>query len=234
MCIRDRHSRAGQAYGDIYPNFAHLDLPDVVKVDEVDFTHVDVAFACLPHGASQETIASIIDKVETVVDLSADFRLKSPELYAQTYGRQHGFHDLLGTAVYGLTEYARKDLKGAKLIACPGCYPTSALLALLPAIDADMIEHLVYFWRMSMYRDTVSMRAITDLAIMERSKGFTTRTRHARLSIYDDIRDINHISINGWQKRQKRARWITPRTSNQLRAFQIFARIFRQAINCRA
>ena len=72
------HSRAGQAYGDIYPNFAHLDLPDVVKVDEVDFTNVDVAFACLPHGASQETIASIIDKVETVVDLFADFRLKSP------------------------------------------------------------------------------------------------------------------------------------------------------------
>ena len=89
---------------------------------------------------SQETIASIIDKVDTVIDLSADFRLKSPDLYAATYGRPHGFHELLETAVYGLTEYARKDLKGAKLVACPGCYPTSTLLALLPALDAAMID----------------------------------------------------------------------------------------------
>ena len=103
------HSRAGQAFGDIYPNFAHLNLPDVVTVDEVDFSSVDVAFACLPHGASQETIAGVIDKVDTVIDLSADFRLKSPDLYKETYGRPHGFHALLKTAVYGLTEYARAD-----------------------------------------------------------------------------------------------------------------------------
>lgn len=134
------HSKAGQAYGEIYPNYRHLDLPDVVTVDEIDFTDVDVAFACLPHGASQETIASVIDKVETVIDLSADFRLKDPALYEATYARPHGFHDLLGTAIYGLTEYARDELKGAKLVACPGCYPTCSLLALLPAIDADMID----------------------------------------------------------------------------------------------
>jgi len=134
------HSRAGEAYGEIYPNYAHLDLPNVVTVDEVDWTGVDVAFACLPHGASQETIAKVIDNVDTVIDLSADFRLKEPALYETTYGRPHGFHDLLGTAVYGLTEYAREDLKGAKLVACPGCYPTCSLLALMPAIDADMID----------------------------------------------------------------------------------------------
>ncbi len=136
------HSRAGQAYGEIYPNYAHLDLPDLVTVDEVDWSGVDVAFACLPHGASQETIAKVIDKVDTIIDLSADFRLKDPALYEATYGRPHEFHDLLDTAVYGLTEYAREDLKGAKLVACPGCYPTCSLLALLPALDAEMIDPL--------------------------------------------------------------------------------------------
>ena len=134
------HSRAGQAYGDIYPNFSTLNLPDVVSVKDVDFSSVDVAFACLPHGASQETIAGVIDQVDTVIDLSADFRLKNPDLYEETYGRPHGFHELLKTAVYGLTEYARDDLKGAKLVACPGCYPTASLLALMPAIDAEMID----------------------------------------------------------------------------------------------
>jgi len=75
-----------------------------------------------------------------IIDLSADFRLKDPALYEATYGRPHGFHALLGDAVYGLTEYAREDLIGVKLVACPGCYPTCTLLALLPGVDADMID----------------------------------------------------------------------------------------------
>jgi len=88
------HSRAGQNFADIYPNF------------------------------SQDTIAQITDKVETIIDLSADFRLWDPAVYEATYGRPHDNQDLLKTAVYGLTELNRDALKSAKLIACPGCYPT--------------------------------------------------------------------------------------------------------------
>jgi len=134
------HSRAGESYSDIYPSMSHLDLPDVVKADEVDWEAVDVVFACLPHGASQDTIATIADRVETVIDLSADFRLRDAELYAKTYDRSHDHPNLLKGAVYGLTEYARADLPGAKLVACPGCYPTCSLLALLPAIDNGLIN----------------------------------------------------------------------------------------------
>jgi len=139
------HSRAGEPFGEIFPSFAHLDLPDVVKWDEVNWNEIDVAFACLPHGASQETISQIIDKVETVIDLSADFRLRDPALYAATYGRSHDFHGLLKSAVYGLTEFARDKLSGTKLVACPGCYPTCSLLSLLPAVQADLIdlEHII-------------------------------------------------------------------------------------------
>ena len=134
------HSRAGEAYSDIYPSMAHLDLPDVVKADEVDWDNVDVVFACLPHGASQDTIATIADRVETIIDLSADFRLWDAQLYETTYGRSHDYPALLENAVYGLTEYARSYLPGAKLVACPGCYPTCSLLALLPAIDNKLID----------------------------------------------------------------------------------------------
>lgn len=134
------HSRAGEAYADIYPNMSHLNLPDVVKADEVDWDEVDVVFACLPHGASQDTIATLADRVETIIDLSADFRLWDSDLYAKTYGRSHDHPALLENAVYGLTEYARKYLQGAKLVACPGCYPTCSLLALLPAIDNKLID----------------------------------------------------------------------------------------------
>ncbi len=134
------YSRAGEDYSDVFRNFAGQDLPPLTTVDEVDWNKVDVVFACLPHGASQETIAKIYDKVETIIDLSADFRLSDPELYAKTYGRPHEFKELLKGRVYGLTEYVREQLPGAKLVACPGCYPTSASLALLPALSAGLID----------------------------------------------------------------------------------------------
>ena len=134
------HSRAGESAGDVFANLAHLNLPDLQTWESVDWKDIDVAFACLPHGASQETIAEIIPHVETVVDLSADFRLRDPALYKATYNRPHNFTALLDKAVYGLTEWARADLKGANLIACPGCFPTCSLLPLLPLLEADLVE----------------------------------------------------------------------------------------------
>lgn len=131
------HSRAGQKLSDTYPNFGDMMIQ---KWDEIDFSGIDAVFACLPHGASQETIAQVKDQVDCVVDLSADFRLSDPALYEATYGRPHEFTELLKTAVYGLTEYARDSLKGAELIACPGCYPTCTLLSLLPGVDADLFD----------------------------------------------------------------------------------------------
>jgi len=134
------HSRAGEAYSDVYASFSHLDLPNLVKADEVNWSEIDVVFACLPHGASQESIAKIFDDVETVIDLSADFRLADPDLYARTYGRPHEVTDLLSQRVYGLTEFSRDLLRGAKLVACPGCYPTCSMLALLPGLANGLID----------------------------------------------------------------------------------------------
>ncbi len=131
------HSRAGQKLSDTYPNFGDMQIQ---KWEDIDFTNIDMVFACLPHGASQETIAAIKDDVDCVVDLSADFRLADPALYEETYGRPHAYTDLLETAIYGLTEFSRDKLKGADLIACPGCYPTCSLLSLLPGIEAGLFN----------------------------------------------------------------------------------------------
>lgn len=134
------HSRAGEAAGDVFANIAHLELPDLQDWKTVDWSQIDVAFACLPHGASQETIAEIFPHVDTVVDLSADFRLRDPALYQETYKRKHDFPKLLESAVYGLSEWAKDSLHGAKLIACPGCFPTCTLLGLLPLLEANLID----------------------------------------------------------------------------------------------
>lgn len=134
------HSRAGEAFGDVFPSYTGMDLPRLQLWDEIDWDGIDVAFTCLPHGASQDTIAQILPKVGTVIDLSADFRLRDANVYEATYGRSHDAQDMLAGAVYGLTEFARDKLRGANLVACPGCYPTAALLTLIPAAQGGLIE----------------------------------------------------------------------------------------------
>ena len=134
------HSRAGETASDVFGSLASFDLPKLQNWKDVDWSSIDVAFACLPHGASQETIAEIKPHVETVVDLSADFRLRDPELYEATYKRPHSFPEMLEGAVYGLSEWAGESLRSADLIACPGCFPTCSLLPLLPLINDNLID----------------------------------------------------------------------------------------------
>ena len=96
-------------------------------------------FCCLPHGTTQEIIAGLPEHVK-VVDLSADFRLADIETYAQWYGAPHAAPDLQKEAVYGLTELAREEVKGARLVANPGCYPTCIQLPLNPLLSAGLIR----------------------------------------------------------------------------------------------
>ncbi len=137
----NRH--AGKAYGEVFAHLAHMDYPQLQKWQDINWGEIDVVFACLPHGASEETISEVSKHVSKIVDLSADFRLKDAKLYQRTYGRVHTAPELLSTAVYGLSEYAREDLAGANLVACPGCYPTASLLALLPAIGMIDMDNII-------------------------------------------------------------------------------------------
>ncbi|MCR9224852.1 MAG: N-acetyl-gamma-glutamyl-phosphate reductase [Hyphomonas sp.] len=128
------HSLAGKQLSEIFPHLAGAaDLP-VVKADDVDWSDVDVAFGCLPHGTSQDLIETLPNHVR-VVDLSADYRLRDADLYAETYGRAHLNPERTATVKYGLPEWRGAALSGETLVACPGCYPTASLLALLPVIQ---------------------------------------------------------------------------------------------------
>lgn len=98
----------------------------------------DVAFCALPHGASIEAVRALRARDLLVLDLSADFRLRDPAVYAQWYGAAHGATELLAGAVYGLVELHAASLRGAKLVAVPGCYPTASTLPLLPLFAKAM------------------------------------------------------------------------------------------------
>lgn len=131
--------KAGQAMKDVFPHLGMLDLPELVKVDDVDWSGIDAVFCGLPHGTTQEIIAGLPDHIK-IVDLSADFRLSDVKQYAEIYGQPHKAPDLQKEAVYGLSEVNRDAIKAARLVANPGCYPTSAQLPLIPLLKAGLIK----------------------------------------------------------------------------------------------
>jgi N-acetyl-gamma-glutamyl-phosphate reductase len=130
---------AGQSLAQVYPHLATLGLPALVSPDEADWDAVDVAFCGLPHGTAHSEIGKLPKRIK-IIDMSADFRLRDPKTYAQWYANEHSAPALLNDAVYGLTEHYRDKIAKARLVACPGCYPTAVLLALLPLAKAKLIE----------------------------------------------------------------------------------------------
>ena len=132
-------TQAGKPMGDAYPHLAFAGLPTLVANGEVDYREINTAFCCLPHGTTQDVIAALPQHVR-VIDLSADFRLSNIETYAKWYGHAHRAPALQEKAVYGLTELHRDAVRSARLVANPGCYPTSAQLPLVPLLAAKLIE----------------------------------------------------------------------------------------------
>lgn len=131
--------QAGQAVGELYPSLASA-YPNLwLEPWEAIPSGLDIVFLALPHGASQ----GIVPKLEAthIIDLGGDFRLKDPSLYPLWYGQEHTAPELLNDFVFGLPELFRTDIAGASLVAVPGCYVTTAVLALAPLLSAGLIEH---------------------------------------------------------------------------------------------
>jgi len=128
-------SAAGQKLADVFPHLVKADL-----TIEAQLGDVDLAFSALPHKESAQVVISLLSRGIRVVDLSADFRLKDPLQYPEWYGFTHPAPELLEEAVYGLGELYRPQIAQARLVANPGCYPTGAILALAPALEAGLIE----------------------------------------------------------------------------------------------
>ena len=133
------NSKAGQSMAQVFPHLRHLDLPMLVKIDEIDFSGIDLCFCALPHATSQSVIKGLPKDLK-VVDLSADFRLRDPEEYARWYGGQHDALECQAEAVYGLTEFYRDDIRSARLVAGTGCNAATGQYALRPLISDGVID----------------------------------------------------------------------------------------------
>ncbi len=132
-------SHAGKPLAEVFPHLTFLDAPELVKAEDADWSSCDAVFSGLPHGTAQDLIAQL-PKHLRIIDMSADFRLRDVETYKRWYGREHIAQDLLKQAVYGLSEHYAEQIADARLVACPGCYPTAVLMALLPLAKSKLIE----------------------------------------------------------------------------------------------
>ncbi len=131
--------KAGMAMGDVYPFLRGRGLPDLVRIEDVDFAGIDLAFCALPHATSQAVIKALPRDLK-VIDLSADFRLRDVAAYEKWYGKPHDAPELQAQAVYGLTEFYRDDIRRARLVACTGCNAATGQFGLVPLIRAGLID----------------------------------------------------------------------------------------------
>ncbi len=136
---------AGQPLAQLFPKFASHPKSKTLRFSEpnaeVLAKQADIVFLALPHGVAAEFAVPLLQLGCHVIDLSADFRLKSAEVYKDFYAHDHPAPDLLAKSVYGLPEVYRKQIADSQLIASPGCYPTSILLPLIPLLKAGLIKH---------------------------------------------------------------------------------------------
>lgn len=131
--------KAGQEYAQVFPHLRHLALPPLQRMEEIDFSGIDLVFCALPHGLSQPLVGQLPEQVK-IVDLGADFRLRDPADYKTWYGLDHAAPELQPQAVYGLTEFYRDQIRSARLVAGTGCNAATVQFALRPLIGSGLID----------------------------------------------------------------------------------------------
>ena len=133
-------SKAGRPVAEVHPHLAPVYAGSFEKFDDAALDDVDLVFAALPHGHSQEIAPTILDRGLPFVDLGADFRLDDAATYERWYGHAHKAPALLGEFVYGIPELNRAAIRGSKAVAAAGCYATAAILALKPLVDSGLVN----------------------------------------------------------------------------------------------
>jgi len=133
-------AEAGRPVADLFPSLrGHLDLCFSDPNDGA-LERCDAVFFATPHGVAQATVPGLLNKGVRVIDLSADFRIRDIDCWESWYNQPHACPSLVGEAVYGLPEVNREQIQSARLIACPGCYPTSVQLGFLPLLEKGLID----------------------------------------------------------------------------------------------
>lgn len=133
-------SRKGEKLSDVHPQFQDIFEPELISINDVVKHKPDLIFLALPHGVSMDFVKEHHTRDFKIVDLSGDFRLSSKEIYEKWYKKEHSFEPGFEKAVFGLPELFKKRIESAELVANPGCFPTSSILALAPLLKEGLVD----------------------------------------------------------------------------------------------
>jgi N-acetyl-gamma-glutamyl-phosphate reductase len=191
-------AEAGVKVADMFPNLrGHIDLvftePDVNVLGECD-----VVFFATPHGVAQNMMPALMKTKTRIVDLSADFRIRDVPLWEKWYGQTHGAPELVAEAVYGLPEVNRAAIRTAKLVACPGCYPTATQLGFLPLLENNLVDPSRLIANAASGASGAGRQAKIDNLLMEISDSFKAYgvKGHRHLpEIEQGLRDIQPAGV---------------------------------------
>ena len=133
------HSKAGLTVDKVFPHLRSLDLPTLIRIEDIDYSNIDLCICALPHKTSQEVIKRIPTDLR-IIDLSADFRLQNADDYERWYGNAHQALEVQDEAVYGLTEFYRQEISGARVVAGTGCNAATGQYILRPLVEKGIID----------------------------------------------------------------------------------------------
>ncbi len=140
LVVITSRGEAGKPVAEIFPNLRGRVKLAFSAPDEDALQRCDVVFFATPNGTAMGMVPKLLEAGVRVIDLAADFRLKDPAEWERWYGMPHSCPELLAKAVYGLPEMHREAIRGARLVACPGCYPTAIQLGFLPLLEAGVVD----------------------------------------------------------------------------------------------
>lgn len=181
---------AGQQFSDIHPQFKGLvdfKLEPATAVDEAD---LDLVFLALPHGVSMGYVKKLDEEDIKIVDLSGDFRLDSKESYEKWYNKNHIFPEGFEKAVFGLPELNRDKIKNARLIANPGCFPTGAILSIVPLLKEGLIngDHIFVDSKTGVTGAGIKAKDITHFPnVNDNFKAYGLKTHRHTIEIQESV-----------------------------------------------
>lgn len=186
-------SRKGEKFSDVHGQFLGLCDQQLESIEDLGKHHVDAVFLALPHGVSMDFVKDHADAGFKIIDLSGDFRLSGPEVYEDWYKMKHVFAAGFTEAVYGLPELYREKVQQSRLVANPGCFPTSAILALAPLLEADVIqpEQLVVDSKTGVTGAGVKAKATTHFSnVNDNFKAYGVKTHRHSIEIQEILSDL--------------------------------------------
>lgn len=198
IAVISSESRAGEKFSDVHPFFQGIEEQTLRSIKEIDNFDLDLVYLALPHGVSMNFVKDNAHKPFKIIDLSGDFRIKQKEQYEKWYKMEHIYEEGIKNAVYGIPELFSDKIKNAKLIANPGCFPTTAILASAPLVSGNYVDNksIIVDSKTGVTGAGIKAKQVNLYSnVNDNFKAYGLKTHRHTIEIQNILEDISESSI---------------------------------------